>query len=73
MRSENCAGDLNARITDRIKVDLRKNFLEANLDEEYDMKKILYYNWMPLDSPDGGGVAVYQRNLINSLGGGGTM
>lgn len=69
MRSENCAGDLNARITDRIKVDLRKNFLEANLDEEYDMKKILYYNWTPLDSPDGGGVAVYQRNLINSLGG----
>ena len=43
MRSENCAGDLNARITDRIKADLRKNFLEANLDEEYDMKKILYY------------------------------
>ncbi|MGN9125063.1 glycosyltransferase family 4 protein [Oliverpabstia intestinalis] len=33
------------------------------------MKKILYYNWTPLDSPDGGGVAVYQRNLINSLGG----
>lgn len=33
------------------------------------MKKILYYNWTPLDSSEGGGVAVYQRNLINSLGG----
>ena len=33
------------------------------------MKKILYYNWTPLDSSEGGGVAVYQRNLIDSLGG----
>ena len=33
------------------------------------MKKILYYNWTPLDSSERGGVAVYQRNLIDSLGG----
>lgn len=30
--------------------------------------KILYYNWAPFDDMDnGGGVAVYQRNLINNL------
>ena len=32
--------------------------------------RILYYNWDHLDGNSGGGVTVYQRNLINGLNGG---
>jgi len=31
------------------------------------MTKILLYNWCPVDSKDGGGVTVYQRNLVEKL------
>ena len=30
-------------------------------------RTILYYNWNSLDSSDGGGVNVYQKNIINTL------
>lgn len=29
--------------------------------------KVLYYNWIPLNTPGGGGVAVYIRNLLNYI------
>lgn len=29
--------------------------------------KLLFYNWVPVDSTQGGGVAVYQRNLLKYL------
>lgn len=28
-------------------------------------KKILYYNWCPIEETEGGGIAVYQRNLLD--------
>lgn len=31
------------------------------------MRKILYYNWVPLNQSDGGGVAVYQKNLLTAF------
>lgn len=31
------------------------------------MKKILYYNWTHVDGSNGGGVTVYQRNLIEEM------
>lgn len=31
------------------------------------MKKILYYNWTRVDGNNGGGVTVYQRNLIENI------
>lgn len=31
------------------------------------MKKILFYNWTPIDSPLGGGVTKYIRNIISEL------
>lgn len=31
------------------------------------MKKILLYNWNTLDSNEGGGVAVYHKNIIKEL------
>lgn len=31
------------------------------------MKKILFYNWCPVDSKAGGGVTIYQRNVITRL------
>ena len=33
------------------------------------MKKILYYNWVPFDDDEnrGGGVSIYQKNLIEKI------
>jgi len=31
------------------------------------MKNIVFYNWNSLDSKRGGGVAVYQKNIIKEL------
>lgn len=31
------------------------------------MKKILLYNWSPVDGKNGGGVELYERNLVNAL------
>lgn len=36
---------------------------------EFAMKKILYYNWVPFDDDEnrGGGVSIYQKNLIEKI------
>ncbi len=37
-------------------------------DEEKNMKtKILYYNWCPLTEVEGGGISVYQKNLLKYI------